>query len=216
MTSGNSEPVLCCILAAPLSTRAGRDMGGCCSSAHSTGLASQQVAVQPQRAKGEDSSSLLHCSTVRHPYGIQWGPGIKHSAGEPLLGDSVQRGHPDDMHSEQRCSQARHGPGNPTVALNSSIPFPCSGLVRTSNYLSLLEWPCQLSPALNGQKQGNEKGRRWGKWKNPFSIGNHSFRFMPAPKGWNRSQNPTSSLTSNDFVPLQRLKLSLLCVLDFN
>lgn len=70
------------------------------------------------------------------PTGVQWGPGIKHSAGEPLLRDSVQRGHPDDMHREQRCSQARHGPGNPTVALNGSIPFPCSGLVRTSNYFS--------------------------------------------------------------------------------
>lgn len=149
-----------CILAAPLPPKAGRDTGGCCSSAHSTGLASHQGVVQPQRAKGENSSSLLHCSTEPHPCGIQWDPGVKHSAEQPVLGDTVQRGHPNGTHSKQRCSQARHGPGNPTVALNSSIPFPCSAPARTSNYLPLLEGLCQLSPALNDQEQGKEKGRR--------------------------------------------------------
>lgn len=148
-----------CILAAPLPPRAGRDTGGCCLSAHSPGLASQQVAVQPQRAKGENSSSLLHCSPEPHPWGIQGDPGVKHSAEQPGLGDCAER-MSSGTHSEQRWSQARHGPGNPAGALNSSIPFPCSAPAWISTYPPLLEGLCQLSPALNDQEQGKGKGRR--------------------------------------------------------
>lgn len=45
-----------------------------------------------------------------------------------LLGGIAHRGHLNDVHSKQTRSQARHSTENPTVALTSSIPFPCRSL----------------------------------------------------------------------------------------
>ena len=157
--------------------------------------------LQLQRAKGASGGSPLHCSTVLLLYAVQQDPGVKHSDEQPVLGGTVHRGHPNDLHSMQRRSEAGHGMGDPTQALNSSIPLP-SGF-RTDPWVPA--WSSedqQLSlcaggalPAESGLRwQGageGEEGEEMRQMGKSVFLRNHSFRFVLARKGCTRSENPT-------------------------